>query len=187
MKRRATHRSKSTKKLVAVKDTEGRFDDVQAYEKEHRKDLKKKRTSLQKKKDDPNSKYWKTKADSLFSKLIRARDEKCICCGRVDLLQCAHIQARENRDVRFHPMNAITLCPSCHKFSRKMSIHKNPATFFAWLKANHPEYWDNIGKLPLHPTAKASYREAYHYMEGGGLNDRRIGSNIVFAGEDHLN
>jgi len=169
VKRRTTHRSKSSKKLVAVRDEAGRFVDIQAYEKEHRKDLKKKRTPLQKRKDNPNSKYWRTKADNLFSKLIRERDGECLRCGRTDHLQCAHIQARENRYIRFHPKNAITLCPSCHKWNYEKSLHKNPAAFFTWLREFHPEIADSIGKLSGHPTASGSYREAYYYMEGGGL------------------
>ena len=37
--RRTTHRSKSGKKLYAVRDSQGRFKDIQAYERAHRADL----------------------------------------------------------------------------------------------------------------------------------------------------
>ena len=40
--RRTTHRSKSGKKLYAVRDSKGRFTDIQTYERAHRADLKKK-------------------------------------------------------------------------------------------------------------------------------------------------
>jgi DNA-binding protein HU-beta len=40
--RRTTHRSKSGKKLYAVRDSKGRFKDIQTYERAHRADLKKK-------------------------------------------------------------------------------------------------------------------------------------------------
>ncbi len=40
--RRTTHRSKSGKKLYAVRDAKGRFKDIQTYERAHRADLKKK-------------------------------------------------------------------------------------------------------------------------------------------------
>jgi hypothetical protein len=40
--RRTTHRSKSGKKLYAVRDAKGRFMDIQTYERAHRADLKKK-------------------------------------------------------------------------------------------------------------------------------------------------
>jgi hypothetical protein len=37
--RRTTHRSKSGKKLYAVRDAHGRFKDIQTYERAHRADL----------------------------------------------------------------------------------------------------------------------------------------------------
>jgi len=37
--RRTTHRSKSGKKLYAVRDARGRFKDIQTYERAHRGDL----------------------------------------------------------------------------------------------------------------------------------------------------
>lgn len=40
--RRTTHRSKSGKKLYAVRDAKGRFKDIQTYERAHRADLAKK-------------------------------------------------------------------------------------------------------------------------------------------------
>jgi uncharacterized protein YjhX (UPF0386 family) len=40
--RRTTHRSASGKKLYAVRDKEGRFKDIQTYERAHRADIKRK-------------------------------------------------------------------------------------------------------------------------------------------------
>lgn len=37
--RRTTHRSKTGKKLYAVRDARGRFKDIQTYERAHRADL----------------------------------------------------------------------------------------------------------------------------------------------------
>jgi hypothetical protein len=42
MARRTTHRSRSGKKLYAVRDSKGRFKDIQTYERAHRQDLKRK-------------------------------------------------------------------------------------------------------------------------------------------------
>ena len=39
--RRTTHRSTSGKKLYAVRDASGRFEDIQTYERAHRADLAK--------------------------------------------------------------------------------------------------------------------------------------------------
>jgi hypothetical protein len=40
--KRTTHRSKSGKKLYAVRDKLGRFVDIQTYERAHRQDIKRK-------------------------------------------------------------------------------------------------------------------------------------------------
>ena len=40
--RRTTHRSSSGKKLYAVRDSKGRFKDIQTYERAHGADLKRK-------------------------------------------------------------------------------------------------------------------------------------------------
>ena len=40
--KRTTHRSSTGKKLYAVRDSQGRFKDIQTYERAHRADLAKK-------------------------------------------------------------------------------------------------------------------------------------------------
>jgi len=40
MARRTTHRSKSGKKLYAVRDKKGRFKDIQSYARAHGQDIK---------------------------------------------------------------------------------------------------------------------------------------------------
>ena len=40
--RRTTHRSSAGKKLYAVRDAQGRFKDIQTYERAHRADLRRK-------------------------------------------------------------------------------------------------------------------------------------------------
>jgi hypothetical protein len=45
MAKRTTHRSRSGKKLYAVRDASGRFKDIQTYERAHGQDLKRKSSS----------------------------------------------------------------------------------------------------------------------------------------------
>ena len=45
-RRRTTHRSVSGKKLYAVRDSKGRFVDIQTYERAHRADVKKKSKTI---------------------------------------------------------------------------------------------------------------------------------------------
>lgn len=47
---RTTHRSSSGKKLYAVRDANGRFVDIQTYERAQRADLRKKNTKSDRKK-----------------------------------------------------------------------------------------------------------------------------------------
>jgi hypothetical protein len=42
MAKRTTHRSASGKKLYAVRDSKGRFKDIQTYKRAHAQDMKKK-------------------------------------------------------------------------------------------------------------------------------------------------
>jgi hypothetical protein len=42
MAKRTTHRSSAGKKLYAVRDSQGRFKDIQTYERAHRADIKRK-------------------------------------------------------------------------------------------------------------------------------------------------
>ena len=45
MAKRTTHRSKSGKKLYAVRDAKGRFKDIQTYKRAHAQDIKRKSRS----------------------------------------------------------------------------------------------------------------------------------------------
>jgi hypothetical protein len=45
MARRTTHRSSSGKKLYAVRDAQGRFQDIQTYERAHGADVRKRSRS----------------------------------------------------------------------------------------------------------------------------------------------
>lgn len=62
-----------------------------------------------------------TKADSLFSKRIRERDNwTCQRCGtRYDpptsALHCSHFWGRSNKCTRFDPLNCDALCYGCHR------------------------------------------------------------------------
>lgn len=56
------------------------------------------------------------KADSLFSKIVRARDGACRRCGKQETLQCHHLISRTYRKVRFDERNGVTVCVGCHMF-----------------------------------------------------------------------
>ena len=58
------------------------------------------------------------RADALFSKLIRERDQRCRAAGYKlgcsTLLQCAHVVSRRYRSVRWDGDNAVALCAAHH-------------------------------------------------------------------------
>ncbi len=59
--------------------------------------------------------------DELFSDLVRCRAEyRCEFCGKYvaepdrQRLHCSHILSRSRRATRWHPLNAMSACASCH-------------------------------------------------------------------------
>ena len=71
------------------------------------------------KKPVSGKKIWSTaKTDREFSLYIRARDGKCLKCGRSDRrLSCSHFWGRRRSELRYEEDNCITLCwLPCHKF-----------------------------------------------------------------------
>lgn len=54
-------------------------------------------------------------ADIWFSKAVRARDGKCLVCGREDTLEACHIYGRRNKVVRWSADNAFAMCHYHHR------------------------------------------------------------------------
>lgn len=55
------------------------------------------------------------KRDIILSREIINRDERCILCGNTSRLDAHHIEPwMEREDLRYNPLNLVTLCRSCH-------------------------------------------------------------------------
>jgi hypothetical protein len=73
------------------------------------------------------------KADALFSKWIRVRDNwTCQRClknyeGHTQGLHCSHFQGRAKESTRFEPLNADALCYGCHQY-----FTSHPAEHYEW-------------------------------------------------------
>lgn len=76
------------------------------------------------------------KLDILFSKLIRLRDGRCLRCGTLQGLECSHTVTREDLNLRWDFMNAITLCYRCHA-----NWHKYPEEGKEWMLRKYPEFY----------------------------------------------
>jgi 5-methylcytosine-specific restriction endonuclease McrA len=107
-----------------------------------KKPKKKKKSKLQKKIDDPNSKLWRNKADKLWKELVFLCGEgKCAICGSKEWVQAHHLIPREMTSHRHCVHNVILLCASHHKYSFDLSPHKAPVAFFGWIIKNNYERW----------------------------------------------
>jgi len=99
---------------------------------------KKKLSKLEKSKRSPNSKYWKTKADKLWSKTVRSGGH-CEYCGAKENLNAHHLITRGFKAARWNLKNAVCLCAKHHEFCPIFSAHKNPIRFAHWLRVVHPD------------------------------------------------
>lgn len=72
------------------------------------------------------------KLDSVFSDLVRGRAGwKSEYSGRTDgQLECCHIYGRAKRSVRWHPLNAVCLLHSEHRY-----FTSHPRLFDIWLES----------------------------------------------------
>lgn len=87
-----------------------------------------KRTKL-KKKGKPT---MHTKAWNVFSKWIRARDKKCVCCGSENTLQAGHFH---HGVLDFDEININAQCSRCNKW-----LHGNLGMYASYLIQKHGLY-----------------------------------------------
>ena len=105
--------------------------------------MNKKKSNLQKKKDNPRSKYWKTRADALWGKVIHEIYPRCAidddCAGNIE---AHHLISRANTATRHAIENGIGLCSKHHKFCNRLSAHGAPLAFAEWIQKNMPKSWE---------------------------------------------
>lgn len=121
--------------------------------------VKKKKSKLQKRKDDFNSSYYRKICDELVRKLTFIRDNgKCIICDSIKLPNAHHLINRHHYGTRWEYQGQVLLCSLHHKFSKIMSAHGTPINFSEWLRINRPDQYqwvlDNINK-----ELKMTYKE----------------------------
>jgi len=118
------------------------------------------KSPLQKKKDNPRSKYWKTKADKLWGELIHRNKTCLIGIGCKGNLEAHHLITRSRVLTRHSPENGVLLCSLHHKFSTDISAHMAPIEFSLYLIGSHPEKiaWVTKNK---HNMGQPDYIQAY--------------------------
>lgn len=135
--------------------------------------MRKKKSKLQKKKDNPRSKYWKTKADGLWSEVIRLIYKCCVVCDK-EGIDPHHLIGRANTATRHSIENGIGLCSLHHTFCNKLSAHGSPLAFAEFLQKEYPEKWEwcsNNKNL----IQKPDYEAAYYRLEEQLENMRKEG------------
>lgn len=101
---------------------------------------------LAKRKADPNSPFWKRKADALWAEHIHRTWPGCLvglldpaeapaCKGR---LEAHHLISRRVLHLRHTKECGVRLCSWHHEFSPRCSPHSGPLGFAAWLEAHAP-------------------------------------------------
>ena len=102
----------------------------------------KKKSLLQKKIEDENSKLWRNKADKLWKLIVHLEyNNKCAICGSIEYVQAHHLIPREMLSHRHIIQNGVILCCSHHKYSFEISPHKAPVAFFKWLIEHDENKW----------------------------------------------
>jgi hypothetical protein len=86
-----------------------------------------KRTAIKRKKTNAT-----TKADVLFSRLVRDRDHACVNCGITNGLQCAHVWSRRYYSLRWKFENAVTLCSGPGTTGCHFKYTLSPAAWAEW-------------------------------------------------------
>lgn len=104
---------------------------------------KKKLSKLAQHKANPNSKYWRDKADDAWAKEIREVGA-CEICSGTGKLDSHHIISRTRLRHRHDLSNGVCLCIRCHRFDSYISPHADSfggENFLAWLKRERYGQW----------------------------------------------
>jgi len=107
--------------------------------KKQKERIKLQKQKLREKKAKSVSKL-KKECDTLFSKIIRLRDKKCLRCGSTKNLQVAHLISRRHLAHRWDEKSAITLCYTCHIYF----WHREPIGATEWLMSHYPTIYDYV-------------------------------------------
>ena len=119
------------------------------------------KSKLQKNKDNPRSKYWKTRADKLWGYAIHSIYDTCIidddCSGRIE---AHHLIGRARTATRHKIENGVGLCTLHHKFSNTLSAHAAPLAFAERLREELPSTWEWCSENK-YKVSKPDYAQSY--------------------------
>ena len=132
---------------------------------------KKKKSKLQVRKDNPNSKYWQKKAMGEWGRIVHLQTGCAICMQNGEdhggKVEAHHLVTRNAPECKFDPDNGILLCTWHHKFSPEISAHKAPAAFLLFLQEFYPREYEYMRQHIIYrPTMlKKSAKDWYEILE----------------------
>ena len=117
----------------------------------------------------PNNKHWRTKADKLWSQIVRNRWPRCPICGNANT-QAHHILTKgAYPQYRHELINGIGLCYQCHTGQKRghISAHGTPLKFHEWLRTHCPDVyeWTEAARRDDGPRTE-THKDAYERLRG---------------------
>jgi len=135
------------------------------------------KSRLAKQKANPNSKYWKGKADDAWAEEIK-KVGRCERCGSLsNRLNAHHIITRTRLRFRHDLSNGVCLCVWCHSFDPTFSTHQDSygaENFLRWLKKERPGQfqWYEENKHDKRQM-EWTYRDKYEELNGKGQEEHK--------------
>lgn len=132
--------------------------------------MKKKKSKLQKKKDNPNSLYWRTRALKQWREICLAKfDNECLICKSTEQLECHHpISKKTCKALMFNTDNMILLCSKHHNWfgtdKYPWSAHKSPLQFYRYLQEYYPDLHKDIYSIDVSKEEKTT-KEYYNELK----------------------
>lgn len=124
------------------------------------------KTKLQKAKDRPGSRYWRIRADGVWSQIIlRKNGGRCVVCGE-PARDPHHLISRGLAATRHSLTNGIPLCRSHHSMNPRLSAHLCPLAFAEWLRTEHPELYAWVQEHRFDLCPKPDYRARQKQLQG---------------------
>lgn len=122
---------------------------------------RKKKSKLQKKRDNPKSTLWKNKSMALWGRVMHQTYKTCLinngCKGN---LEAHHLITRSRVLTRNDINNGVMLCSLHHKFSTELSAHMAPIQFAEYLRENHPDKIEYVMNN-RYKTGKPDYKHDF--------------------------
>ena len=133
--------------------------------------MRKNKSALQKKKDNPNSLYYQRKALKAWREICVLRfNNKCAVCNCTEKLEAHHIISKKTcKSIMYSIPNQLLLCTKHHNFFGKegtrFSAHKHPIAFYQFIKEKYPDLYFEIWAIDIEQEKKKKITTKDYYDE----------------------